>query len=251
MSVTTGAKKKEGGLGETVRVIVHALIIALVIRTFLFQPFNIPSGSMKETLLVGDYLFVSKYSYGYSHYSFPFSPPLFSGRIFGSQPERGDVVVFRLPKDDTTDYIKRVIGLPGDRIRMIDGLLHINGQPVKRERISDYIETEETERATRVKRWRETLPNGVTYTTLDLVDNGFYDNTQEYVVPPGQYFMMGDNRDNSTDSRVLSQVGYVPFENLIGRAQIIFFSVAEGERAWQVWRWPWAVRWSRLFTIVR
>jgi signal peptidase I len=251
MSVTTGTKKKEGGLGETVRVVVHALIIALVIRTFLFQPFNIPSGSMKETLLVGDYLFVSKYSYGYSKFSFPFSPPLFGGRILGSQPDRGDVVVFRLPRDDSTDYIKRVIGLPGDRIRMIDGLLHINGQPVKRERISDYIETEETERATRVKRWRETLPNGVTYTTLDLIDNGFYDNTQEYTVPSGQYFMMGDNRDNSTDSRVLSQVGYVPFENLIGRAQIIFFSVAEGERAWQVWRWPWAVRWSRLFTIVR
>src|ERR687892_2106112 len=157
MSVTTGAKRKEGGIGETLRVIFHALIIALVIRTVLFQPFNIPSGSMKETLLVGDYLFVSKFSYGYSHYSLPFSPPLFSGRIWASQPSRGDVVVFRLPKDDSTDYIKRVIGLPGDRIRMIGGLLHINGQPVKRERIEDYIETEESERATRVKRWRETL----------------------------------------------------------------------------------------------
>jgi len=251
MSVTSSSKGKDSGVGETVRVIVHALIIALVIRTFLFQPFNIPSGSMKATLLVGDYLFVSKYTYGYSHYSVPFSPPLFSGRIFGSEPERGDILVFRLPKDDSTDYIKRVIGLPGDRIRMIDGLLHINGQPVKRERIDDYIETEETERATRVKRWRETLPNGVTYTTLDLIDNGFYDNTQEYVVPANHYFMMGDNRDNSTDSRVLSQVGYVPYENLVGRAQIIFFSVAEGERAWQIWLWPWTVRWSRLFTIVR
>ena len=149
-------------------------------------------------------------SYGYSPYSFPFSPPLFTGRIFGSPPDRGDVVVFRLPKDDSTDYIKRVIGLPGDRIQMINGLLHINGEPVKRERIDDYIETEEGDRAIRVKRWRETLPNGVSYTTLDLQDNGFYDNTQEYVVPAGHYFMMGDNRDNSTDSRVLSQVGYVP-----------------------------------------
>lgn len=251
MSVSSSTKGKESGFGETVRVIVHALIIALVIRTFLFQPFNIPSGSMKATLLVGDYLFVSKYTYGYTHYSIPFSPPLFSGRIFSSSPERGDIAVFRLPKDDSTDYIKRVIGLPGDRVRMIDGLLHINGQPVKRERIEDYIETEETERATRVKRWRETLSNGVSYTTLDLIDNGFYDNTQEYVVPPGHYFMMGDNRDNSTDSRVLSQVGYVPFENFVGRAQIIFFSVAEGERAWQIWLWPWTVRWSRLFTIVR
>ena len=143
MSVTSGAKRKEGGIAETVRVIVHALIIALVIRTFLFQPFNIPSGSMKATLLVGDYLFVSKFSYGYSHYSLPFSPPLFAGRIWASPPERGDVVVFRLPKDDSTDYIKRVIGLPGDVIQMIDGVLHINGTPVKRERIEDFIETEE------------------------------------------------------------------------------------------------------------
>src|SRR3954471_14639890 len=126
MSVSSGAKRKEGGVAETIRVIFHALIIALVIRTFLFQPFNIPSGSMKATLLVGDYLFVSKYSYGYSHFSFPFSPPLFNGRIFGSPPERGDVVVFRLPKDTSTDYIKRVIGLPGDKIQVVDGVVHIN-----------------------------------------------------------------------------------------------------------------------------
>jgi signal peptidase I len=251
MSVSTEEKRKEGGIAETVRVIFHALIIALVIRTFLFQPFNIPSGSMMATLLVGDYLFVSKYSYGYSHYSLPLSPRLFSGRILGSEPQRGDVVVFRLPKDDSTDYIKRVIGLPGDRIQMVEGVLHINGVAVKRERIDDFIETEEGSRTTRIKRWRETMPNGVSYTTLDLIDNGFYDNTKEYEVPPGKYFMMGDNRDNSTDSRVLSQVGYVPFENIVGRAQIIFFSIAEGERAWMIWRWPWAVRWSRLFTIVR
>src|SRR5215471_1011978 len=145
MNVTTGAKRavKEGGIGETIRVIIHALIIALVIRTFLFQPFNIPSGSMKETLLVGDYLFVSKFSYGYSHYSFPLSPPLFSGRIWSGSPQRGDVVVFRLPKDDSVDYIKRVIGLPGDRIQMINGLLHINGEPVKRERIEDLVSTDD------------------------------------------------------------------------------------------------------------
>jgi signal peptidase I len=254
MSVTSGAKRKEGGIAETGRVIFHALIIALVIRTFLFQPFNIPSGSMKETLLVGDYLFVSKYSYGYSHFSLPFSPPLFSGRIWGSPPDRGDVVVFRLPREDSTDYIKRVIGLPGDTIQMIDGVLHINGEAVKRERIEDFIETEEGVRASRVKRWRETLPNGVSYTTLDLVDRGIYDNAGPYHVPAGNYFMMGDNRDNSTDSRVRPEVGgvgYVPFENIIGRAQIIFFSIHEGEHAWMVWRWPWSVRWSRLFTIVR
>ena len=251
MQVTTQQKRKEGGFAETVRVIIHALIIAAVIRTFLFQPFNIPSGSMKATLLVGDYLFVSKYTYGYSHYSLPYSPPIFSGRIMASQPTRGDVVVFRLPKDDSIDYIKRVIGLPGDRIQMIHGVLHINGEPVKRERINDFIDGDNPAHATRVKRWRETLPNGVSYTTLDLAENGFYDNTEVYTVPAGHFFMMGDNRDNSTDSRVLAQVGYVPFENIIGRAEIIFFSVDEGERAWAVWRWPWSVRWGRLFTIVR
>jgi signal peptidase I len=250
MSVTSNTKRKEGGIGETVRVIIHALLIALVIRTVLFQPFNIPSGSMKATLLVGDYLFVSKYSYGYSHFSLPFSPPIFSGRIFGSAPNRGDVVVFRLPKDTSTDYIKRVIGLPGDKIQMVDGLLHINGQPIKRERAEDFIETEEVARATPVKRWKETLPNGVSYYTLDLVDNGFADNTQVYTVPADEYFMMGDNRDNSTDSR-FSQVGTVPFENIVGRAQLIFFSVYDGERAWEFWRWPVSVRWGRLFTIVR
>jgi signal peptidase I len=250
MSVTSGTKRTEGGFLETVKVVFQALIIALVIRTFLFQPFNIPSGSMKATLLVGDYLFVSKYSYGYSHFSLPLSPPIFSGRIMGSEPSRGDIVVFRLPKDTSTDYIKRVIGLPGDRIQVIDGVVNINGAPVKRERIEDFLETEESPRPTRVKRWRETLPNGVSYEALDLVDNGFADNTQIYTVPAGEYFMMGDNRDNSTDSR-FSQVGTVPFENIVGRAQLIFFSVYEGEQAWQFWRWPVSIRWNRLLTIVR
>ena len=251
MSVTSGTKRKEGGVAETVRVIIHALIIALVIRTFLFQPFNIPSGSMKATLLVGDYLFVSKYTYGYSKYSLPLSPPIFAGRMPSDWlPQRGDVVVFRLPKDPSTDYIKRVIGLPGDKIQVIDGLVNINGVPLKHERAPDFIETEEGTREAPVKRWKETLPNGVTYYTLDLVDNGFADNTQVYAVPPDHYFMMGDNRDNSTDSR-FSQVGMVPFENIVGKAQIIFFSVYEGERAWQFWRCPVSVRWGRLFTIVR
>jgi signal peptidase I len=249
MSVSTEGKRREGGLAEGGRVVLHALLIALVIQTLLFRLFNIPSGSMKATLLIGDYLFVSKYSYGYSHYSLPLSPPLFSGRIFGSAPERGDVVVFRPPTDDSTDYIKRVIGLPGE-IKMIDGLLHINSVPVERERVGDFID-DENGGAERVRRWRETLPNGVTYESLDLEDNGSLDNTEEYVVPPGHYFMMGDNRDNSIDSRVLSAVGYVPFENLVGKAQMIFFSIGDGEPAWHIWSWPRSVRWSRLFTIVR
>jgi signal peptidase I len=253
MSVTSGTKT-ESGWGETIRVVIHAVLIALVIRTFLFQPFNIPSGSMKATLLVGDYLFVSKYSYGYSHFSIPLSPPLFSGRIFGSEPARGDIVVFRQPKDDSVDFIKRVIGLPGDRIQMKDGLLYINDKPVQRERVSDFIGENPCgppDEIARVKRWKETLPNGVSYETLDCQDNGFYDNTIEYQVPPGHFFMMGDNRDNSSDSRVESVVGYVPFENIVGRAQMIFFSIAEGEHFWMFWRWPVSVRWNRIFKIVR
>ena len=160
------------------------------------------------------------------------------------------MVVFRLPRDTSIDYIKRVIGLPGDKIQVIDGDVHINGVPVKREPAKPWVDVEEGVREQPVKRWKETLPNGKTFYTLDLVDNGFADNTQVYTVPPGHYFMMGDNRDNSTDSR-FSQVGMVPLENIVGKAQIIFFSVYQGEHAWEFWRWPFSVRWDRLFTIVR
>ncbi|HEX8665482.1 MAG TPA: signal peptidase I [Beijerinckiaceae bacterium] len=253
--VRTGGKvkeKSEGGFLETVKVIVQALLIALVVRTVLFQPFNIPSGSLVPTLLIGDYLFVSKYSYGYSRYSIPFGPPVMSGRVWASEPKRGDIAVFKLPKDNSTDYIKRVIGLPGDRIQVVQGVLQINGQAVKRERVEDYETQDNWGRATRVPQYRETLPNGVAHTIIEREgDRGFWDNTEVYTVPPGHFFMMGDNRDNSTDSRDLASVGFVPFENFVGRAEIIFFSIDEGSAAWAVWEWPWTVRWERMFKPIR
>jgi signal peptidase I len=250
MSQDVHGRRRKSFLRELASVIIPALLLAVAIQTFLYRPFRIPSESMKPTLLIGDYLFVSKYSYGYSHYSLPFSPPLFSGRIIATPPQRGDVAVFRLPTDDTQDLIKRVIGLPGERIQMRAGVLHINGMPVGRERIPDYVDPED-DPPVPIERWRETLPNGVPHVTLNLVNDGPLDDTPVYQVPVGHYFMMGDNRDNSTDSRVLSEVGYVPFENFVGRAEIIFFSVGNGVSAWQVWRWPANIRWNRLFTWVR
>jgi signal peptidase I len=234
--------------------ILQALLIALVIRSFLFQPFNIPSGSMEPTLLVGDYLFVSKFSYGFSRYSLPFSPPLFWGRVLGAWPNRGDIVVFRRGSDD---FIKRVIGLPGDRIQLVGGGIFINGTPVERHRIADFVGRDPCRPAppdgppVRVTQWHETLPNGVSYRTLQCSSHaGFPDYTGIYIVPPGHFFMMGDNRENSEDSR-FPDVGFVPFENFIGRAQLIFFSIGGGDSAWQVWSWPWSVRWHRFFTVVR
>lgn len=245
-------KRSEGGIGETISVIVQALLIALVIRTVLFQPFNIPSGSLIPTLLVGDYVFVSKYTYGYSKHSIPFSPPLFQGRIWGSEPKRGDIAVFKLPKDNETDYIKRVIGLPGDKIQMVEGLLHINGQPVKKERVQDFATADSFGRATMVPQYRETLPEGVSYNVIEREgDRSYWDNTRIYTIPPGHYFMMGDNRDNSTDSRDQTSVGFVPYENFVGRGEIIFFSVEEGASAWRFWEWPQTVRWRRLFSTVK
>jgi signal peptidase I len=245
-------KKDEGGLWETIKVVIQALLIAVVVRTVLFQPFNIPSGSLVPTLLVGDYLFTSKYSYGYSRYSIPFGPPLFSGRIWGSEPKRGDIAVFKLPKDNSTDYIKRVIGLPGDKIQVVEGILQINGQAVKRERIEDYETSDAFGRTIAVPQYQETLPNGVAHRIVERdSDRGYWDNTYVYTVPAGHFFMMGDNRDNSTDSRDESSVGFVPFENLVGRAEIIFFSIDENASAWKIWEWPWTVRWNRLLRPIK
>jgi signal peptidase I len=249
--VAAPVTKKGDSWIETIKTIVYALLIAVVIRTFLFQPFNIPSGSMEATLLIGDYLFVEKFSYGYSRHSFPFSLAPFSGRVFGSAPTRGDVVVFKMPNvnspDYLKDYIKRVIGLPGDRIQMINGVLYINDKPVPKIRVADYIESDDFGGMHHVPQYRETLPNGKSYLTLDRFDSGF-DNTEAYVVPAGHYFMMGDNRDNSDDSR--GNVGYVPAENLVGRAELRFFSIDETAIWYEPWTWPGAIRFSRMFTLI-
>src|SRR5690606_27707163 len=237
------------GLGETVSVIVQALLLALVIRSLLFQPFSIPSGSMRPTLLEGDYLFVSKYAYGYSRYSLPFGLDLFSGRIWSAEPKRGDVVVFKLPSDPSLDYIKRVVGLPGDRVQMRGGQLFINDEPVTRVKVGEIADPDITEMNRPVEVWRETLPNGVSYDTLDLTPNGIGDDTREFLGPQGHYFMMGDNRDSSTASRC--SVGFVPHENLVGRANVIFFSISGGASPLEIWRWPTQMRASRLFSWVR
>ena len=256
-------KAKDGGLREVVTIFVHALIIAFVVRVFLYQPFNIPSGSMQSTLLIGDYLFVSKLAYGYSRYTFPWGLNVVSGRVFASQPKRGDVIVFKLPRDNSTDYIKRLIGLPGDEVQMRNGALFIkvagspDWQEVPRREVSRFEGIDEYGRVRSTTRYEETLPNGVKYHILDVEPSGPSDNTRIFKVPASRYFMMGDNRDNSLDSRVPLEaggVGFVPFENLVGRADIIFFSVASDDPAaslWKPWRWPIDTRWMRIGKIVR
>ena len=246
-------KKSSGGILETVKTIVYAVLIALVVRTVAYEPFNIPSGSMIPTLLVGDYLFVSKFSYGYSRYSLPFGLPLFSGRLFLHSPERGDVAVFKLPSDNATDYIKRIVGLPGDDVQMRHGNLYINDQLVPRRPAESCIDP--AERGLPQHGFIESLPRGpgqppAEHCIIKIGETGMLDDTPVFHVPPGKYFAMGDNRDNSQDSRVLSAVGYIPSENLIGRAQFIFFSTDGSAQWWQVWAWPFAIRYGRLFRSV-
>ncbi|MBS0540838.1 MAG: signal peptidase I [Proteobacteria bacterium] len=259
-------QEQTGGWGETIRTVVYAVLIAIVVRTFAVEPFNIPSGSMIPTLLVGDYLFVSKYSYGYSKHSFPFSAGIFSGRIFKQMPERGDVAVFKYPGDqgqglNRTDYIKRIIGLPGDRIQVTNGVLQINGQSVERTRIGDYVKGAHGgyQKGTL---YIETLPGGRRHEILESTDAGPSDNTPEFLVPANNFFVMGDNRDDSLDSRTRltlrdatgmprerDQLGwYVPDENLVGRAEFIFFSHDPSAAGWtEPWKWPGAIRFSRFF----
>lgn len=249
MNRKIGSTKEKEGFLSFIYFLFQVLVFVFIIRSFLFQPFVIPSGSMRPSLLVGDYIFVSKYAYGYSRYSFPLSLDLFSGRIFAKEPSRGDVVVFRFPKDTQIDYIKRLVGLPGDRIQMRGGVLYINDKPVERTLIGKVDNPDITEVSRPVDVYQETLPNGVSYNTLDLGYFPMVDDTRVFEVPPGYYFMMGDNRDNSNDSRL--DVGYVPRENLVGRANLIFFSMSNGAQAWELWRWPFDIRWSRLFTFVQ
>lgn len=243
----TGFRAQIAGVVELVRTIIYAVLIAVGIRTFAYEPFSIPSGSMIPTLLIGDYLFVSKFSYGYSRHSMPFSPPLFEGRIFGNAPKRGDVAVFKYPKRDPDfgkDFIKRIVGLPGDRIQVLSGVLHINGQPVRRLKIGEYTLRGSQYDAVKVPLYIETLPNGERHQLIEVEgDIGAMDNTPEYTVPDGHYFAMGDNRDNSRDSRF---GWFVPEENLVGRAEFLFFSKDPEHWFFEVWTW----RFSRFFNAI-
>jgi signal peptidase I len=244
---------------DTFVVIVEALLIAIVLRFFLYQPFSIPTASMQQTLMIGDYFVANKFVWGYGKHSFSlgrygdfslldFELPI-SNRILGRDPNRGDIAVFR-PVPQNMEYIKRIVGLPGDRIQMIEGRLYINGTMVEREAVGTAVDTDSNGDSREVTVYRETFPEGTTHIIQEISDNAPLDNTPEYVVPAGHFFMMGDNRDRSADSRVLSQVGYVPAVNLIAKAEARFFSIKDNLPPWQVWQWPSNVRWDRMFQSV-
>ncbi len=236
--------------------ILFAVFIAILIRSFLFEPFNIPSGSMKPNLLVGDFIFVSKYSYGYSRHSFPFSlgdpnGKILPGKYFSKNPKRGDIVVFKTPENNRTDYIKRVIGLPGDKIKIINGEIHINGFNILRKKIKPFIDKQNNQIIINNGRRRQYLEYFFQkeIKVLDIYDNSIADNTNEFTVPKNKFFVMGDNRDNSQDSR-FKTVGFIPFENIIGKAEFIFFSL-ENSRFIQFWKWPTSIRYNRIFNKIR
>ena len=244
------AQRKSASTVEFIKTVVYAGLIAVGIHTFLVEPFFIPSGSMVPTMLVGDYLFVNKFAYGYSHFSLPFSPDLFSGRIFGSLPKRGQVIVFRPPGDPSEDYIKRVIGLPGDTVQMTAGRLYINGKLVPETLVGNYTDTSSGGPVVATE-YMEDLPGGKVHPILKETDQGFANNTPLYTVPAGDLFVMGDNRDDSEDSRFMDgPVGYVPAENVVGPADLIFFSIDLRHPFYEFWDWPMEIRWDRLFKII-
>ena len=230
---------------DNIKTLFYALIIAVIIRSIFLQPFYIPSSSMEPNLLVGDRLFVTKYSYGYSKHSFPFSPPVLSKRVLFSEPKRGDVVVFKTPVDNRTDYIKRLIGLPGDRIQFIDSNLYINNSEILKSRLSKNDKIYCGNRTIDVFTFQEKLPNGKLHTSVYLKDYSFK-NSDLFIVPEDHYFFLGDNRDCSKDSRFLSSVGYVHKENLVGKAQFIFFSSDRSVGSFfAFWKWHKSIRFNR------
>ena len=233
---------------ENTKTLFYALIIAVIIRSFLIQPFYIPSSSMEPNLLVGDRIFVTKYTYGYSKHSFPFSPPIFKGRIMSNNPKRGDVVVFKTPADNRTDYIKRLIGLPGDIIKFQDANLYLNNSEIIKSKILKTNKTFCGQKEINVSFFEEILPNGKKYNTVYL-KNFPLQNTDTFKVPENHYFFLGDNRDCSKDSRFLSSVGYVHQDNLVGKARFIFFSSDRSIGSiFSFWKWNKSLRFDRFFT---
>ena len=233
---------------ENLKTLIYALIIALIIRSLIIQPFYIPSSSMEPSLLVGDRLFVSKYSYGYSKNSFPFSPPIFKGRIFfNNSPKRGDVIVFKTPADNRTDYIKRLVGLPGDIIQFIDGNLFINNSQIFKTSLKSNTKIFCGNSLIDVNHYEEKLPDGKKHKTV-YSSNNTYLNSDKFIVPQKHYFFLGDNRDCSKDSRFLTSVGYVHEDNLVGKAQFIFFSSNFREGSiFKFWKWNKIMRFNRFF----